>query len=221
MSIFKRLRTILKAGFDDLLEEEEEPGLILERVISEMKGELRETKLRVASAIRDQIRLEKQLKEQMKLVERWDCRARRAVMDGNDDLARRALSERIRCERLVEELKNQLQMQKEAVKRLKAGLTRLEERVEEAECRKVLLLARMKRAKAARTVAQTLSGISSTDVTDLLEQIEREVLQTEAEAEVVEEMKGSSLEEAFRRLRQEDVVEGELERLKSEIGRMK
>jgi len=218
MSIFNRIKAILRSGFNDLLEDED-PEFILDNVISRMKEELREAKLQVASAIRDQINIEKQLREQRKLAERWERRAREALLEGDEDLARRSLSEKIRCENLATEIERQLKEQREAVERLKTGLKKLEANVRDAERKKTLLLARMKRAEASKTVAQTLSGISDRDVTDLMDQIEREVLRAEAESELVGDTDGSSLESKFRRLEGKDEIEKELERLKSDIRR--
>jgi len=218
MSIFNRIRAILRSGFNDLLEDED-PEFILDNVISRMKEELREAKLQVASAIRDQINIEKQLKEQRTLAEKWKHRAREALLEGKEDLARRSLSEKIRCESLITELERQLREQREAVEKLKAGLKKLEANIRDAERKKTLLLARMKRAEASRTVARTLSGISGCDVADLMDQIEREVLRAEAESELAGDADGSSLERKFRQLEGKDEVERELERLKSDIGR--
>ncbi|HID56729.1 TPA: PspA/IM30 family protein [Candidatus Poribacteria bacterium] len=218
MSIFSRIKAILRSGFNDLLEDED-PKLILDNVISRMKEELRELKLQVASAIRDQINIERQLKEQKRLVEKWKNRAREALLKGNEDLARRSLSEKIRCESLATELERQLDEQRRAVERLKAGLKRLEVNVRDAERRKTLLLARMKRAEASKAVARTLSDISGHDVADLMDQIEHEVLRAEAELELSGDSNGSSLERKFRQIEGKDEVERELERLKSDIGR--
>jgi phage shock protein A len=219
MSIFRRLRNILRSGANDLLHEREEPEVILERVISQMKEELREAKLQVAASIRDQIRLEKQVTDQEAKVDGLEKRARQDVVDGNDDLAKETLKKRMAAQDLLGDLQEQLEIQCQMVKRLRSGLTDLESRVNRAERKKVMLMTRMKRAEVAKRVAQTLAGFSPTDAASLLEKIESEVMEVESEVEGIQELDDSSLEKTFRRLRKDGDVDSELEKLKSDIGR--
>ena len=63
MGIFKRLSDLLKANINDLISKAEDPEKMLNQMIIDMNEHLIETKKGVASAIADEKRLERQIKE--------------------------------------------------------------------------------------------------------------------------------------------------------------
>ncbi len=54
MGVFERLSRIIRSNINDLLDKAEDPEKLLNQLITDMQQDLREAKLQVAAAIREQ-----------------------------------------------------------------------------------------------------------------------------------------------------------------------
>jgi phage shock protein A len=94
MSTFSRLRYVIAANVNALIEKAEDPEKLLRALIREMEDASEEARMACAELLAEQqrlVRLEKQLAEDSML---WQERAQHAVEKGRDDLARDALKTR-------------------------------------------------------------------------------------------------------------------------------
>ena len=91
MGIFKRLSDVLKANINDLISKAENPEKMLNQMMVEMNEQLIDSKKSVASAIADEKRLERQMKEHLAQAKDWEQKAMLAVRAEKDDLAKEAL----------------------------------------------------------------------------------------------------------------------------------
>ena len=73
------------------------------------------------------------------------------------------------------------------------------------------------RAEAERAIHQTVSGISDSSALSAFDQIQNRVLDTEAEAEALSEMRQLSLEEELDELNKKDEIDDELAKLKARL----
>jgi phage shock protein A len=216
MGVLERISRLIRSNINDLLDRAEDPEKILLQLITDMQQDLREAKIQVASAIRDQKKLELQYQENLVLVDIWEKRAISAIKEQNDYLAKEGLKRKRDCERLVNEYKSQLDDQTKSVQSLRTGLGELEAKLTDAKRKKDLLIARQKRAKAQRSINETMSGISRSGAFSALERIENKVRNTEDEAQALEELKKDSLESKFVDLENSD-LNAELAKLKDKI----
>jgi phage shock protein A len=220
MGVFERISRMIRSNINDLLDRAEDPEKILQQIMADMQQDLREAKLHVAAAIRDQKKLEARCQENLGLAARWEKRAISAVEEGDDTLAKEALRRKRNFEQLGQGYKEQLEEQTKSVKLLKTSLAALEAKIEEARRRKDLLIARQKRAQAQKAISETMSGMSKSSALAALERMEGRVKAAEIHSEAIAEVESNSLEARFAELENEDVND-ELAKLKAKVAEKK
>ncbi|MCX7786751.1 MAG: PspA/IM30 family protein [Spirochaetes bacterium] len=206
MGLFQRFRRVLSAQLNHLLSKAEQPEKMLNQLVLDMNRQLMEVKKSVAAAIADEKRLERQLITYIEQANEWERKAILAVREQRDDLAKEALLRKQEIEGLILQQKNLLVSQHEAVEKLKLSLRDLQKKVEEAQRRKNILIARAKRAETAKRMQETMGAISDTSSFEAFERMAAKVDQIEAEVEALSELEtsfsDSRLENQFRQLEQ-------------------
>jgi Ca-activated chloride channel family protein len=190
---FSRLGSLMKSNVNDAINKAEDPEKLLNRVILEMNQQLVEAKKQVAVAIADEKRLAKQLEEtQVNSKEQDKLTA------------------------------HQHQLQKDATDNLKNSLRGLQNKIDEANRKKDLLIARTKRAESPKTVNSTLTGLSDASAFDTFDRMARPVDQLEAEAEAQSDLQldysGGGLDDKFAQLEPTSGTSEALHALKVKMG---
>ncbi len=194
MGIFDRFKRTVKSNLNDLISKAENPEKMLRQLIIEMNEHLIEAKKSVASAIADEKKLERQMKQQMLQAKDWENKAVLAVKVKKDNLAKEALLRKQEYSNLYSQYNTQWEAQHESVEKLKIGLRQLQQKIEEAQRKKDLLIARAKRAAAQKKIQETLGGLSEISAFDAFDQMSEKVDRIEAEAEALTEF-GSTTED--------------------------
>ena len=221
MSVFSRMSTIFKANVNEALTKAEEPEKVLNQVIIEMNEQLVDTKQKVAAAIADEKRLQRQYQETAEQARGWEEKATIAVEKERDDLAREALARRNEAQQLADEYKIQWDKQRQAVDQLKEHLRALELKIGEAGRKRNLLIARQKRAKAQKQIHETMAGMKDSGAFDTFDRMEQKVGDMEARADAAAEMadfERDPLEDEFAALETKGNVEDDLAALKAKVG---
>lgn len=94
MGTLSRLRDIIAANVNALLEKAEDPGKLLRALVREMEDAGEEARLACASLLAEEQRLERIDRQLADDAEGWESRAAEAVAQGRDDLARAAIRSR-------------------------------------------------------------------------------------------------------------------------------
>ena len=220
MGVFERISRMIRSNISGLLDKVEDPDKVLQQIIIDMQQDLREAKLQVAAAIRDQKKLETRYQETLGAIDKYEKQAIAAVEAGNDVLAKEALKRKKTAEQLTRGYKEQLDEQTQSVQALKTSLTTLQAKIEEAKRRKDLLIARQKRAKAQETISKTMGGMSKSNALAALEKMEGRVRAAEVQAEAMAEVEADDLEARFAALENDDVSD-ELAKLKAKVAKGK
>jgi phage shock protein A len=201
VGIFDRFKRVVKSNLNDMISKAENPEKMLNQLIVDMNQQLIESKKSVASAIADEKKLERQAKETLNQASEWERKAMLAVRAGKDDLAKEALVRKQEYDKTAATYKEQWDLQHESVEKLKSSLRSLQSKIEEAQRKKNLLIARAKRAEAQRKINETIGGMADTSAFEAFEQISKKMDQLEAENEAmleIEDMTGSdTLEDKF------------------------
>jgi phage shock protein A len=201
MSIFQKISTLFRSNINDLIVRAENPEKMLNQVILDMRDQLTRAKQEVAAAIADERRLRAQIDEEERLVHVWGDRARLAIRQGRDDMARQALLRAQEHQGRVDSLGPAWQAQSQEIEKLKAALRQLNDRIEEARRKRNLLIAKEKRAQAQKRIQETMSGLSDASAFEafdrMAEKIEAAERKALAAAEVTEALSGDSLEKEF------------------------
>jgi phage shock protein A len=201
VGIFDRFKRVVKSNLNDLISKAENPEKMLNQLIVDMNQQLIESKKSVASAIADEKRLERQAKETLNQADEWERKAMLAVRAGKDDLAKEALVRKQEYDKTATQYKEQWEIQHESVEKLKSSLRGLQSKIEEAQRKKNLLIARAKRAEAQRKINETIGGMADTSAFEAFEQMSKRMDQLEAENDAMIEIEDmtrtDTLEEKF------------------------
>lgn len=209
MGIFSRLKTVISSNVNDLINKAENPEKMLNQLIIDMNEQLIESKKSVAMAIADEKKLERETKNQQNLAQEWEKKAMLAVRAGKDDLAKEALLRKQEHEANYLEFSKQWEAQKASVDKLKESLRELQSKIEEAQRKKNLLIARAKRAEAQQKIQSTISSVAGNrSAFEAFDRMAQKVDQMEASAEAAKELEdlseGADLEKRFKELEKSD-----------------
>ena len=154
-NLFQRLGRVIGSYANSLVSAAEDPEKILDQTVVEMQEDL--VKMRQASAqvIASQKQLENKYKQAQATADDWYRRAELAMSKGDEELAREALSRRKSYQENADQMKVNLEAQKEAVEKLIANTRFLETKMAEAKSKKDTLKARATSAKTNKAVSYT------------------------------------------------------------------
>jgi phage shock protein A len=209
MGIFSRLKTLVSSNVNDMISKAEKPEKMLNQLLIDMTEQLIESKKAVAMAIADEKKLEREMRNQESQAQEWERKAVLAVQAGKDDLAKEALLRKQEYDNAFGEYKKQWDAQRASVENLKTSLRELQNKIEEAQRKKNLLVARAKRAEAQQKIQNTISSVSGNRTAfDAFDRMAQKVDQMEAEADAAKELEdfssNSSLEKRFAELEKSD-----------------
>ncbi|ALJ89891.1 PspA/IM30 family protein [Thermus aquaticus] len=220
MNLLDRISRLIRANLNDLLRRAEDPEKIIEQALLDMKEALKEAREQVAAAMAESKRLEREVESHLKEAALWKEKAKEALKAGREDLAKEALRRRKRALDLAEGFKAQLEEQKGLTDRLMTQLKALEAKIDEAEARKKLLLARKKGVEAAEAVRRMESRLERHPALEAFEEMEARILAMEDRHEALKELDGQDLDKELSALSADKEVEEELLRLKRELGQV-
>lgn len=192
MGIFDRFRRVVKSNLNDMISRAENPEKMLNQLIVDMNEQLIESKKSVASAIADEKKLERLVTQQATQGEEWDRKARLALKAGKEDLAREALLRKQEYAGLAKQYQEQWQAQHASVEQLKQSLRGLQQKIEEAQRKKNLLIARAKRAEAQKRIQATIGSMADNSAFAAFDKMATKVEQIEAEVDAMAELEDMS-----------------------------
>jgi phage shock protein A len=225
MGIFDRLSRLLRSNINDLIARAENPEKMLVQVIEDMRKQLAQAKQEVAIAIADERKLRAQTEDERKQAQEWERRARLAIREGRDDLAKQALMRGQEHANNAAELQEQWTRHRDETEKLKDSLRQLNSKIEEAKRKKNLLIAKQRRAQAQKRIHETMAGLQDRSAFRAFDQMAEKIETTErralAAAEVTEDLEGDDLEREFKYLEvggEDGDVEAKLLELKRDMG---
>ena len=218
MAVLDRVSTLIRANINDLISKAEDPEKVIRQLILDMNNQLIQVKTQVAAAIADERLLQKRYEDNQKRADEWQRKAELAVTNSQDELAKEALLRRRSFQETADGFKEQWTQQAAQVEQLKDALTQLEAKINEAQTKKDLLIARSRRAKAETTIRKTLANADSTSALGDFQRMEEKVDEQEARAKAYAELDEDTLDQRFKQMEQEDDINKELEALKAKVG---
>ncbi|MFM7408807.1 MAG: PspA/IM30 family protein [Cuspidothrix sp.] len=217
MGLFDRLKRVVSANLNDLVNKAEDPEKMLEQAILEMQEDLVKLRQGVAQAIAAQKRTEKQYNDVQTEINKWQRNAELAIKKGDENLARQALERKKTCTETSTALKTSFDQQNIQVDTLKKNLIQLESKISEAKTKKEMLKARITAAKAQEQLGNMVSGMNTSSAMAAFERMEEKVLIQEARAQSTAELVEADLEHQFASLEAGSDVDDELAALKASL----
>jgi len=216
MGIMTRIGTLVAANLNHLVSRAEDPELVLEQLVRELRDHLAKAKRDVAVSIADTKKLERHTRREEQLGIEWEKKALMAVRAGRDDLAKEALRRKHEHAELHAAYHEQWEVQHAASEQLKEALRAMARKIEEAEQRKRLIVMRKRQLEARRRIQDTIGTLQQASPMARIAEIELRIddahAQLEAEIELTEQ--APELEEQFLQLEYDAAVDDDLARLK-------
>jgi phage shock protein A len=221
MGVLDRLSTLLRANINDMLDQAEDPEIMLNQILRDMEGEINKARSQVAEMMAQERIFTDDLKSAQDNSAHMEGRAEQYVRQGNDAMAKEALKRKADADANVSVLQQQLQAQSEMVGRLRSQLDALQAKYQDALSNRDSLIARVHRAQAQQQVATTMQNLDVTDYSNELSRMERRIRMDEARAGAQTELSsegsddtGSRFDDAERNSK----VDADLAALKARMG---
>ncbi len=215
MSLLERVSTLVRANLNDLIDKAEDPEKMIKQVILDMQNQLLQVKTQVAISIADQHLLEKKQKENEDKEAEWMHKAELAVDKKQDDLARAALERAMSHKDLAESFRQQVSYQKVQVEMLKSALSKLEQKLTEAQSKSDLLIAQHRRSRALGKASDARLAMNAESKVATFDRMKQKVVRSEAVSQAKAEMATDSLDDRFAALEKEDAIEKLLSEIKA------
>lgn len=218
MSILDRLSRLLRANVNELISKAENPSVIIEQTLRDMRDAYNDARAEVAGAIAQQNKLEREASTNRKLAEEYSKKAEEALRGGSEELAREALRRKQNYLDLAAGFEAQFATSSSSVDQLKTQLRALEAKIDELESKKQLLQARQQTAQASETL-EKVSGFSKAgSAMSAFEEMERKVADQEDRARAMGQLRQEGdLDAQLANLGRDKAIDDELEALKRKV----
>ena len=217
MGIFSRTRDAKSANLDRLLKQSDDPLKTVRLIINEMEDTLVEARSTAVRALARKKEIQRQIVTLKDQAQDWSRKAELAVSKNREDLARGALTVKLRVESEAAELEKLLPPVEAEIRRLDSDLAELRAKLGEARGRQRMLTLRGESAESRKQVKVQL-----TDKTrardDAMDDLARQIDHVEAEAEAYD-LGSRKLADQFAQLESSDAVESELAKLRGKLGK--
>ena len=223
MGIVDRIKLNARANLNHILSKAENPQKMLDQFLSEMRDSIQEVREAVATAIVGVKKLEREISDSAGKVDHWQERALLAMKRNNEDLARKALEQKLVYIEKEHKCKEELEKQKETVEELKGSLSELEAKLDELYQRRIDLIkqyAKLQKRSAQVSATRPVSSQLDLDmgVFDTYDRMVDKVITLEAQAEALSELADmDGIEAEFEELEKETAIESELKAMKDKI----
>lgn len=135
MGTFSRIRYVVAANMNSLLEKAEDPEKLLRALIREMEDAGEDARLAVADLLAEQQHMEREATQLEKELDEWQERAEQAVGVDRDDLARAALKARAELADKLETVQHDREILAGRITQLETDMTTLKGKLSEARLR--------------------------------------------------------------------------------------
>ncbi len=216
MGLIDRIQRVIRANLNSFMSSANDPEKRLEAVVMEMQDNLLQLRPAVAQAIATQKRIERQSAQAQSTVEEWYRRAQMALQQGNELLAREALTKRRAYQEQQTTLSTQIEQQKTLVDKLKKDMRTLELKIAEVKTKKDMYIARARSAEASYKLQEMLRSPSSNQM-NAFERMEEKVSQLEAQTEAIALLDTDELQQRFASLESSNGIEADLAAMKGQL----
>jgi phage shock protein A len=221
MQMFKRIADIFNSHVNSALDKLEDPAKMISLMITELEDTQTKARSSMAARKAEQTSLEREKAEFEKSVLRWEDRAKLAITNGREDLAREALLEKKHAAEQIKRIEEQLANLTSILASQSAQLTQIADKLKEVKDKQQILVQRARSAKEKKQVAQTLKSSDSADLARKFSELESKIERMEADAEMAGYHGKPSASDEFAKMESDEAIEAELASLKQSMTKKK
>ncbi|MFP7760840.1 PspA/IM30 family protein [Marisediminicola sp. LYQ134] len=217
-SIFGRIAQLAKANINAVLDQAEDPALMLDQMVRDYTRSIADAEGAIAQTIGNLRLLEQDHAEDVSAAADWGTKAlaasrkadelrsggKTADADKFDNLAKVALSRQLASEKEARDAEPQIASQTAVVDQLKSGLDAMRGKLSQLTSKRDELIARSKTVEAQRQVHDAVKSIDLLDPTSEISRFEDKIRREEARMLGAQELSASSLDSQFEALAASD-----------------
>lgn len=220
MGIFSRLSDLLKSNINDLIDRAEDPEKMVKQVIIDMQTELTKATQNYGKAKASERMAEKKYLEAKKISESWEAKAKAALSQGNQELAKQALAKKVKADEDVISYKDMYESISDQTEAIGNQVEVLKSKLEDAKSRQAMLIARSQMAETKKNLAKASGNFDASSSFEKFQRMEDKINRKEAEADAFSEIAGADDDviDSFAQIETDAKVDAELQRLMAELG---
>lgn len=213
-SILGRITQLLKANINALIDQAEDPQLLLDQLVRDYTNSIAEAESAVAQTIGNLRLMEQDHAEDVAAAQDWGRKAlaasskadelraagNAADADKFDNLAKIALGKQVSAENEAKATEPTIASQTTVVDQLKKGLDGMRTKLSELTSKRDELVARSKTAEAQQQVHEAIGSIDILDPTSEISRFEDKIRREEAKVLGQQELAASTLDAQFETL---------------------
>lgn len=215
-SIFGRISQLVRANINAMIDQAEDPALMIDQLIRDFTNNINEAEAAVAQTIGNLRMMEDDYREDQQAAQEWGQKALAASRkadelragggdaakdaDKFDNLAKVAIQRQLQSEGEMKAAEPQIASQTEVVEKLKSGLEQMRGKLNELIRKRDELSARAKTAEAQGRVNDAISSINVMDPMTEIGRFEEKIRREEARVRGQQELAASSLDAQFEQL---------------------
>lgn len=220
MGIFSRMTDIINSNLNSLLDQAEDPEKMIRLIIQEMEDTLVEVRSSSARVLADRKAAARRLEQVQAEAANWEEKAKLAISKGREDLARAALQEKHAIEDEVATVEAELKATDEHIDQLNQEVAQLQQKLSDAKAKQKALAMRTKTVESRIKVKRQMHRDALDSAFARFEGFERRMDNLESQLESMDIGRDvpPDLAAEIDALAEDDRINDELSRLKSEIG---
>jgi phage shock protein A len=219
MGIFSRMSDIINSNLNALLDQAEDPEKMIRLIIQEMEDTLVEVRSSSARVLADRKAAARRVDQLAAEAKGWEDKARLAISKGREDLARAALQEKREVEEELEAVSEELAATDDHIEQLNDEIAKLQSKLNDAKAKKKAMVMRSKTVESRIKVKRQVNREALDEAFGKFEHFERRMDNLESQLDAMDLGRdvAPSLAAEINALEQDEKINAELERLRSEV----
>ena len=161
MGIFSRIGDVLKANINDMIDRAEDPEKMVKQIILDLQKEVSKATQALGKAMASERIAKRQYEDAVKTSSDWEMKAKAALNAGEVDLAKKALSNKVKADENVKQYQQMYEQISAQTAQLREQVEALKSKLDEAKSRQAMLIARSQMAKTQKNLAQSVGGMDA------------------------------------------------------------
>lgn len=203
--MWNRLKRLFRAIFGGLLEKAEDPELILQQVIRDMREKVPEMQANVAQVMATQKLLEKEVATLEREIVEYDAKVKAAIKQGRDDIARTYITAMQEKQTALDRSRAQLETARAATQQAKKFLENYILQVKRRAAEAQQLVNQARAAKMQEQLAATMASFQIGDEAGTFEEMRERIQRRAAEAEARMEIATGGIEAQIQDIERESL----------------
>jgi phage shock protein A len=216
--ILRRLANIFKAKAHHAVDHLENPVEMSKLAVAELEKAISDATEAFSLALANHKKWDRELQQATLAAENWKQKAKMAIGQSNEDMAKKALLEKANEDRKVTEYTAIYQKSEHDIKMLRQNLESMQLKLKEMKSKQSVMEAKAKNAEAQGKIAKQLKGIGTSSLANF-QRYEEKINEMADQSEALNEslFAEKQLEREFEQLESSVQVSHELESLKDEV----